>query len=58
MGALFQAALLDTAWVGMGNSGPGCFTHLGGVPVTEGQLFGWELIMVGARVLMLSSIAD
>lgn len=45
-GALFQAALMDNAHVGMGNSGPGCFTHLGGVYINKGQLFGWELIMV------------
>ena len=31
--------------LGMGNGGPGCFTHLGGTFIREDQLFGWETIM-------------
>lgn len=54
-GALFQAALMDNAHVGMGNSGPGCFTHLGGVYINKGQLFGWELIMTFVLVFIVYS---
>ncbi len=33
--------------------GPGCFTHLKGVPTTKGQLWGWEAVMTFALVCQL-----
>lgn len=46
-GALVTAALVPGASVGMGDGGPGCFDRSGAVSpeITNGQLFGWEVVM-------------
>ena len=54
---LLQAALIPTVTVGGGNSMPGCFTHEGGVVITEGQLFLWELIMTFVLVSTVYAVA-
>ena len=36
---------------------PGCFTHEGGVTITKGQLFLWELIMTFVLVSTVYAVA-
>ena len=41
-GVLFQCALIPDASIGMGNEGPGCFTHLGGQYIRKDQVGPWR----------------
>lgn len=52
-----QAVLIPWVHVGGGNSMPGCFTHEGGVTITMGQLFLWELIMTFVLVSTVYAVA-
>lgn len=52
-----QAVLIPSVHVGGGNSMPGCFTHQGGVTITKGQLFLWELIMTFVLVSTVYAVA-
>ena len=52
-----QAVLIPSVHVGGGNSMPGCFTHEGGVTITTGQLFLWELIMTFVLVSTVYAVA-
>ena len=52
-----QAVLIPSVHVGGGNSMPGCFTHQGGVTITTGQLFLWELIMTFVLVSTVYAVA-
>ena len=54
---LLQAILIPWVHVGGGNSMPGCFTHEGGVTITKGQLFLWELIMTFVLVSTVYAVA-
>lgn len=42
-GSLLIAGLIPDAYIGMGNTGVGCFKPAAGI--TNGQLFGWEFIL-------------
>ena len=55
-GALLNCALLPDVSLGMGNAGPGCFTHLINRPITIGQLFGWELIMTTLLIMVVYAV--
>ncbi|KAK9849026.1 hypothetical protein WJX84_004736 [Apatococcus fuscideae] len=55
-GALIETGLLPTAVVG-GGTGPGCFTHTKGVPITTSQLFWWEAIMTFTLVSVVFATA-
>ena len=52
-----QAVLIPSVHVGGGNGMPGCFTHEGGVSITKGQLFLWELIMTFVLVSTVYAVA-
>ncbi len=54
---LVQAVLIPSVTVGGGDSMPGCFTHEGGVTITKGQLFLWELIMTFVLVSTVYAVA-
>lgn len=54
-GILLVAGLVPGVYIGMGNSGVGCF-HTG-VGVTYGQLFGWELVMTFILVSVVYAVA-
>ena len=47
VGSLVTAGLVPGASVSMGDGGPGCFDRAGAVSplITNGQLFGWEVVM-------------
>eukprot|EP00884_Botryococcus_braunii_P020381 jgi/Botrbrau1/7026/Bobra.0165s0051.1 len=51
-----QAGLLPDVSVG-GGEGPGCFTHLKGIPLTTGQLWWWEAIMTFTLVSVVFATA-
>lgn len=53
---MVQTGLLPTAVVG-GGTGPGCFTHTKGVPITTAQLFWWEAIMTFTLVSVVFATA-
>lgn len=57
LGALLNCALLPDVSVGMGNAGPGCFTHLTNRPITIGQLFGWEFVMTTLLIMVVYAVA-
>lgn len=52
-----QAVLIPAVTVGGGDDMPGCFTHEGGVTITKGQLFLWELIMTFVLVSTVYAVA-
>ena len=52
-----QAVLIPSVTVGGGDSMPGCFTHEGGVTITKGQLFLWEMIMTFVLVSTVYAVA-
>lgn len=52
-----QAVLIPSVTVGGGDEMPGCFTHEGGVTITKGQLFLWELIMTFVLVSTVYAVA-
>lgn len=52
-----QAVLIPAVHVGGGNGMPGCFTHEGGVTITKGQLFLWEMIMTFVLVSTVYAVA-
>ena len=52
-----QAVLIPSVTVGGGDDMPGCFTHEGGVTITKGQLFLWELIMTFVLVSTVYAVA-
>lgn len=54
-GSLLVAGLVPQAYVGMGNSGIGCFTAAGGI--NRGQLFGWELFSTFILVSTVFAVA-
>lgn len=54
---VLQAVLIPSVHVGGGDSMPGCFTHEGGVTITKGQLFLWELIMTFVLVSTVYAVA-
>ncbi|KAK9804652.1 hypothetical protein WJX73_004701 [Symbiochloris irregularis] len=54
-GILLVAGLVPGARVGMGNAGIGCFHSSEGI--TQGQLFGWELIMTFILVSVVYAVA-
>ncbi len=43
--------------MGMGNNGPGCFTHLTNRPISIGQLFGWEMLMTLLLIMVVYAVA-
>ncbi|DBB12410.1 hypothetical protein WJX82_007201 [Trebouxia sp. C0006] len=56
-GSLMGAVLIPSVTVGGGDSMPGCFTHEGGVTITKGQLFLWEMIMTFVLVSTVYAVA-
>ena len=54
---MVQALLIPYVTVGGGKGMPGCFTHEGGVTITKGQLFLWEMIMTFVLVSTVYAVA-
>jgi glycerol uptake facilitator-like aquaporin len=52
-----QACIMPGVHVGIGNSGPGCFTDTHIPVISHGQLFGWEMVMTFTLVSVVYATA-